>query len=67
MIVADASCVSLFNWAERTYMAVEVGRVKKIIPALKAIPVTDNAFKRENPMIGRINPFSIDAKKAFLE
>lgn len=66
MIAAEASWVSLFNWAERTYMAVEVGRVKKIIPALKAIPVTENVFKIKNPIIGRISIFSIDAIKEIL-
>jgi len=55
--------VSLFNWAERTYIAVDVGRVKKIIPALNGIPVTQNNFKRKKPMIGRISIFSIDAIK----
>ncbi len=39
-MAAEASWVSLFSWAERTYMAVEVGKVKKIIPALKGVPVT---------------------------
>ncbi len=47
-------------------MAVDVGRAKKIIPALKGIPVTENAFKRKNPIIGRISIFSIDAIKEIL-
>ena len=29
---ADASSVSLFNWEDRMYMDVDVGRAKKIIP-----------------------------------
>jgi len=37
-------------------MAVDVGRVKKIIPALKGIPVTENAFKRKNPIVGSLSP-----------
>ena len=65
MIVADASWVSLFNCAERTYNAGDVGRVKKIIPALNAIPVTEKTFKRQKPMIGKINPFKTDDRKAF--
>ena len=44
-------------------MAVDVGRVKKIIPALKGTPVTQNNFKRKNPMTGRISIFKIDAIK----
>jgi len=47
-------------------MAVEVGRAKKIIPALKGIPVTENVFKRKNPIVGRINIFSMHATKEIL-
>jgi|APSaa5957512622_1039677.scaffolds.fasta_scaffold45520_3 hypothetical protein len=42
-------------------MAVEVGNVKKIIPALKGIPVTENIFSKQNPVIGRISTFNTDA------
>lgn len=44
-------------------MAVDVGSVKKIIPALKGTPVTQNIFKRKNPITGRISIFSPDAIK----
>ena len=63
IIIADASWVSLFSWAERTYMAVDVGNVKKIIPALKEMPVTEKAFNKKNPIAGRISPFNRDAIK----
>ncbi len=39
-MVAEASSVSLFIWEESTYMAVAVGREKKIRPVLNASPVT---------------------------
>lgn len=61
MIAEEASWVSLFNWAERTYIAVEVGRVKKIIPALNGVPVTENIFKKKNPVAGRIIIFNTHA------
>ncbi len=44
-------------------MAVDVGKVKKIMPALKGTPVTEKAFSRKNPVTGRINTFNIEATR----
>ena len=44
-------------------MAVDVGRVKKIIPTLNEIPVTQNNFKRQKPIMGRTSIFNTDATK----
>ena len=43
-MVAEARSVSLLSCEERTYMAVEVGRVNKTILTLKGSPVTLKKF-----------------------
>ena len=60
---ADASAVSLFNCEERTYIAVDVGRVKKIMPTLKAVSGTPKAFKKQYPVTGKISSLKIEATK----
>ena len=45
-MLAEARSVSLLSCEESTYMAVEVGRVKKIILILKGSPVTLKKLNR---------------------
>lgn len=35
--------------------------MKKIMPALKGVPVMENRFKRKNPMIGSTSIFNMEA------
>ncbi len=62
-MAAEASSVSEFNCADRTYMAVEVGRQKKIIPVLKGIPVTQKIFNIKNPTTGSTSSLKMAATR----
>jgi len=66
IIDAEASSVSLLSCEDRTKIAVDAGRAKKIIPALKGTPVILKAFNNTNPVTGKIINLKNDARNEIL-